>query len=258
MAYFKFGGSEIYYKVVGRGEPLLMVHGMLSSHRNFEPFAKQLSKKGFKCILVDLPLHGKTKGFGMSINGVVSALRSLMTYLKIDHYHCMGHSLGASVCSVLNRVDRRSKSLIAMNPIVSDFRPMEVFFSILIRSLIKRKFRYHEMISRAFVFLMSPNATQKELDAVLSISLGIRPSSIITDVIMEAQINCGLNLLYTDKPLLVIAGKYDPLSSIDEIKKHLSGLAKLVVLKKAHSDIYPSDLIRNGKNTVSDFLKSVS
>ena len=56
-AFFKFGGCDIFYKVQGKGESVLLIHGMLNDHRRLDDFSDDLIKAGFNTVLVDLPRH---------------------------------------------------------------------------------------------------------------------------------------------------------------------------------------------------------
>ncbi|MBR9680713.1 MAG: alpha/beta hydrolase [Candidatus Altiarchaeota archaeon] len=256
MPYFKFGGSKLHYTVMGKGKPVLMIHGMLESSKNIEPFAKKLKNKGFKCILVDLPFHGKTKGIIFSIDGIVASLKSLMTFLKIKEYQCFGFSLGAAICSILIRRDSRIKSMAVISPVISDFRPLERVLLVLLKSTLKLKLKYKLILEEMALDLLRPGASQSEVDFFYNSTQTSKPLSLLTDAIMAAQINTGLNLLYTNKPLFVVLGKYDKLSPPNLMKNKLSGLAKILIVKKGHSDIFPEDLMEGKKYLLSEFFKS--
>ena len=258
MPYFKFGGSKLHYTVMGKGKPVLMIHGMLESSKNIVPFAKKLTPLGFQCILVDLPLHGKTKGIIFSIDGIVAALKSLMTSLKIKEYQCFGFSLGAAICSILIRRDPRIKSMAVLSPVVSDFRPLERVFLVVLKSTLKLKLKYQSILEELALDLLKPGASKKDVDFFYKGTQTSKPLSLFSDAIMAAQINTGLNLLYTDKPLLVVSGNYDTLSPPKLVKNQLSGLAQLVVVEKGHSDIFPEDLMKGKKYILGEFFKSTA
>jgi pimeloyl-ACP methyl ester carboxylesterase len=52
-------GTELYYEVIGSGEPLLMVHGNSEDHTIFTEAAEVL-KDYYTCYLVDTRSHGKS------------------------------------------------------------------------------------------------------------------------------------------------------------------------------------------------------
>ena len=55
----KVNGIEMYFEVVGSGEPLVMVHGNCESHKIFNEAAEVL-KEHYTCYLVDTRSHGKS------------------------------------------------------------------------------------------------------------------------------------------------------------------------------------------------------
>src|ERR1051325_1410705 len=57
--FLQWRGGDIHYVDEGKGFPILMIHGLAGSHRNFGRIAERL-KNDYRCIRVDLP------GFGLS------------------------------------------------------------------------------------------------------------------------------------------------------------------------------------------------
>ncbi|MCT4598369.1 MAG: alpha/beta hydrolase, partial [Vallitalea sp.] len=60
MSYFKFENFKIYYRELGEGSPLIIIHGDTASSKMFMPELKFYSKN-FKVILVDLVGQGKSQ-----------------------------------------------------------------------------------------------------------------------------------------------------------------------------------------------------
>jgi pimeloyl-ACP methyl ester carboxylesterase len=48
------------YEIVGdaNSQEIVLIHGAGSCRRMFLPHAEELAKKGYRCILMDLPGHG--------------------------------------------------------------------------------------------------------------------------------------------------------------------------------------------------------
>lgn len=55
----KVNGVELYYEVIGSGDPLIMVHGNSENHTIFKEAAEVL-KNHYTCYLVDTRSHGKS------------------------------------------------------------------------------------------------------------------------------------------------------------------------------------------------------
>jgi pimeloyl-ACP methyl ester carboxylesterase len=60
MAYFKFNDFKIYYRELGEGSPLIIIHGDTASSKMFIPELKFYSKN-FRVIIVDLVGQGKSQ-----------------------------------------------------------------------------------------------------------------------------------------------------------------------------------------------------
>ncbi len=95
--FLKWRGAEIHYTDEGNGMPLMMIHGLGGSHRNFQKLAAGMKDK-YRVIRVDLP------GFGMSdfpegeIKDLPGVYRDFFVFLldtlHIDSMHLMGNSMG--------------------------------------------------------------------------------------------------------------------------------------------------------------------
>lgn len=63
MPYLKTSKADVFYKIIGRGMPVVIIHGFSTDHRALlgcmEPMFKKV--KGFKRIYLDLPGMGKTQ-----------------------------------------------------------------------------------------------------------------------------------------------------------------------------------------------------
>lgn len=102
---------------VGQGPPLLLVHGFLVSHREWEPVLPLLAND-FRCIAVDLPGFGKSakpspEQFAYTRETYAELLGGLLDVLGVDKAHVCGHSMGGGIAMTLaadhpDRVDRLS------------------------------------------------------------------------------------------------------------------------------------------------------
>jgi pimeloyl-ACP methyl ester carboxylesterase len=53
-------GARVAYREVGTGPPLVLLHSLGLSHREWEPIAEPLSER-FRVVIPDLPLHGDSE-----------------------------------------------------------------------------------------------------------------------------------------------------------------------------------------------------
>ena len=91
LALFRFGADQ--------GNPVLLVHGVTSSHRAFLLFAQSLIARGRTPYAVDLRGRGDSNSlpgpFGMQNHA--NDLAAICTYFKWEKIDLIGHSMGAFV-----------------------------------------------------------------------------------------------------------------------------------------------------------------
>ncbi len=88
----------LYYEAVGRGEPLIFIHGLGSSTRDWE-FQTPVFAKDYHVIAFDLRGHGQSdKPAGpYSIKMFAADLADLLVRLGVKSAHLVGISLGGAV-----------------------------------------------------------------------------------------------------------------------------------------------------------------
>ncbi len=100
MAYFKYDGKKVFYKIEGNGFPLLLLHGNSVSSKMFVTVKGDFKKK-FKTILIDFPGHGKSErlpelptDFWFYNSEVAYAL---ISHLELESVAVIGTSGGAQI-----------------------------------------------------------------------------------------------------------------------------------------------------------------
>lgn len=96
-------GIKIRHEIIGQGAPVLMVHGWGASIELLRPLAQRLSRREFRCHMIDLP------GFGdsaeppapFSVTDYAAFCAAYMDHQQIDRAHYFGHSLGGRIGLVL-------------------------------------------------------------------------------------------------------------------------------------------------------------
>lgn len=98
MAFYSTGDNNIYYEILGQGEPLLLIHGLGSSSRDWEMQESHFARH-FQVIKVDLRGHGRSDKphgpytlpmFAEDVAGLLKTLRAYPT-------NVLGISLGGMV-----------------------------------------------------------------------------------------------------------------------------------------------------------------
>lgn len=117
MAYFTHKGCQLHYQIQGSGEPLLLIHGLGSSLRDWEyqvPFLAQ----HYQVICMDVRGHGQSDKprERFSIAGFADDVRALLDHLQLTQVHYLGISMGGMIGFQLASSDQqRLKSLIIVN-----------------------------------------------------------------------------------------------------------------------------------------------
>ena len=93
---------NLIYKDIGKGNPILILHGLYGCSDNWLSIAKVLSKSN-RVIIPDLRNHGKSfhsKEF--SYKDQVEDILKLLEYLKITNTSIIGHSMGGKIAMALS------------------------------------------------------------------------------------------------------------------------------------------------------------
>jgi esterase len=112
---------ELAYRRQGSGPPLLCLHGLLGSGRNWVGIATALADR-FDVILPDLRNHGTSPWSDeVTYPAMAADVTALLDRLGLDRVHLLGHSMGGKVAMTLaltvpERVDRL---------IVADIAPVQ-------------------------------------------------------------------------------------------------------------------------------------
>jgi pimeloyl-ACP methyl ester carboxylesterase len=115
-------GEHIYgrlaYSRLGRGEPLVLLHGQGLSRRSWDPVIGLLADH-FDVLAVDLPGHGDSprqpKGAGSAPADQARAVAELLDDLGLDSVHVAGNSVGGWVALELARLGR-ARTVTALSP----------------------------------------------------------------------------------------------------------------------------------------------
>lgn len=89
---------EMYYEIHGAGEPVLLIHGLGSSSKDWEYQIDDLAKY-YQVITLDVRGHGRsTKAAGnYSIKLFADDISTLMSSLNIQSFHVVGLSMGGMI-----------------------------------------------------------------------------------------------------------------------------------------------------------------
>jgi pimeloyl-ACP methyl ester carboxylesterase len=91
-------GAELYFEVSGRGEPLLLLHGMGGCAQDWKYAGRELLAREYQLVAVDARGHGHSTNPGGSLTHRQCALdvRALLDQLGIRRCKAIGMSMGGN------------------------------------------------------------------------------------------------------------------------------------------------------------------
>jgi pimeloyl-ACP methyl ester carboxylesterase len=88
---------NLHYQVFGQGEPVIIMHGLLGSSRNWLSLAKKLADS-YQVYTVDLRNHGRSEhADAMSYIDMAEDIAHFMKICEIGKASLIGHSMGGKV-----------------------------------------------------------------------------------------------------------------------------------------------------------------
>jgi len=93
--------TQLNYSVTGEGEPLLILHGLFGSSKNWQSHARGFARY-FRTIAVDLRNHGQSfQTDTMNYELMAQDVSQLQDHLGLSKCRLLGHSMGGKVAMTL-------------------------------------------------------------------------------------------------------------------------------------------------------------
>jgi len=96
--YADVNGIKLYHETYGEGEPLVLIHGGLTTIGEMQGWVQPLANT-WQVIAVEMQGHGRTADTDrpMSFTTMGDYVAALLDHLKIPNADLVGHSFGAAV-----------------------------------------------------------------------------------------------------------------------------------------------------------------
>ncbi|MCX2681647.1 alpha/beta fold hydrolase [Galbibacter sp. EGI 63066] len=89
-------------RIIGKGKPLLILHGFLGMSDNWKTLGNQYAENGFEVHLLDLRNHGKSfHSDEFSYELMVDDVLNYIDLNDLEHINIIGHSMGGKVAMLL-------------------------------------------------------------------------------------------------------------------------------------------------------------
>lgn len=130
--YFTYGDYDIHYRVIpAKGETkgrIMMLHGFMCSTYAWRNMADEMSKKGYECVLADIPNFGystrETKDMEI-IDREILITELMKSIAPMDEWILAGHSMGGGV-AVNIAIENPVKALLLYCPAPQSEFPEEM------------------------------------------------------------------------------------------------------------------------------------
>ena len=210
---YQLNGKNVHYKISGRGETLVLLHGYLESLEMWSEHQEFLSNK-YQVISIDLPGHGLTDNFGdiHTMSFMAEVVYEILQDEKVEKCVMVGHSMGGyTTLAFAEKYPQILKGLGLFHSHASADtdvakrnreRTIEIikqdkghFINEFIPSLFAPD-NVEKFADQIEIQMKMANAMSK--DSVVAAMAGMKERSSTVDILMDSKV-----------PVLFIAGKHD-------------------------------------------------
>jgi esterase len=115
--------SELHFSTLGSGRPMVILHGLFGSGKNWQSHARQFADH-FQVFTVDLRNHGQSfHADEMNYSAMAADVAQLLYRLELSDCNILGHSMGGKVAMML----ALQNSALVARMIVADIAPVAYF-----------------------------------------------------------------------------------------------------------------------------------
>jgi pimeloyl-ACP methyl ester carboxylesterase len=250
---------EISFRKIGKGKPVILIHGFCETHEIWNGFAERLAEK-FEIYAIDLPGFGQSTPLSshFSLVDIAQTILNWMDRQKIRLPFVVGHSLGGYVGLAMAKVAQQMVSGLCL------------FHSTPYPDTEEKKSnrnRVMEFVNKngvdPFVDTFVPglffNKKHLSIPIVDKIARGTSRETLLAYTEAMRDRPSSIELLKTfEKPMLVLAGKNDTIVPVESVLDfgHLARKSEIEILNDTgHMAMFEQP--EKARNIISDFLGSI-
>ena len=244
------------YKIEGNGETLVFIHGLSDNLLYWEYLASNL-KYDYQILRVDLRGHGRSERGNeeITIDTFVKDLNNLLEELDISKVNLIGFSLGGAVAlEFTNKYPQKANSLVLMSSFHKADAELKSTLNQFKNSL---NVGFEEFYDYILPMVLCPKViedNENELELLREIaSKNADTEAYIKAVDVCLNFNAEKHLPEINIPTLILAGKYDEISTLDMQKDLQSRIknSKLIVF----DDVKHNLLVGKNNKKILTILK---
>ena len=248
---------NLHYKVEGKGETIVFLHGLSDNLNYWEILATNL-KKDYQVIRFDLPGHGQSQ-MGedeMDVDLIVDSLLVILDELNADNINLVGFSLGSAIAlDFILKYPKKANSLVLMSGFSKVDEHMKSVFSDFKNDL---NMGFKEFYDNILPKVLCPDVIRDnrvELDLLkqrASQTANTQAYIKIIDAFWDFDLEDKLSEVSV--PTLILAGKYDKITPVSiqmDICEKIDG-SELIIF----DDVKHNLLVGKNNMKILDILKN--
>ena len=239
MSTVYYKNNQIYYSSIGKGTPLVLLHGFLENSTMWDFYIDNFSKK-YQIITIDLLGHGQTENMSYmhTMEDMADAVHAVLYHLGISQSIFVGHSMGGYVSLAFaelypdmvkgivllnstSKEDSQERKLNRMRAIKAVKQNASVFVGMSIANLFSEENR--DKLSDK-IEAVKEEALKTPLQGIISALEGMKARKDREFILHQATF-----------PILLILGKKDPVLNYEDNISQIEGTeTELITLPDGH------------------------
>ena len=254
-----YKNASIFYKDIGKGATVVLLHGFLENTSMWDEIATELSK-GNRVVTIDLLGHGRSDclGYVHSMELFAETLEAVLKQLRIRRCILIGHSLGGYIAlSFADRNPQKVKGLCLLNSTSNEDDHDRKQLRTRANEMIRNNFT--NMVRMSFTNLFSEASRRKYVDEINRALYEALQTSVQGYIAgqegMKLRPNRNHILTKNNFKKMIVIGEKDPILEVQKLIEEAKNTnSKLVVFPDGHM----SHIENSAKliTVLKDFTKS--
>lgn len=230
------------YKVFGEGKKkLIFLHELMGDCTNYEPCLNYFDKKNFSLFMVDLRGYGLSKNIlgKYNLQEAINDMINLISYLNIDEYILVAHSMSTMIAQHIASKDKRVKKLILITPI--SYKGLKSTIKAkdnLLSQIAKDSGKIEEIVEQSS---QRYNQTWKDYRINLAYNCSILEARLgYMSMYLNINFENSDEKIELNIPIKIITGKYDfQVFSKNEVAKYFQEFNDIEIIECEEAGHYP-------------------